>query len=139
MAATSSIKKYHSFKKPTTLMFANITFLTRNPLKKTFFPGDFCLPKSPASYRKQLSGNYFRNISGRRTGNIAVRRRGFVKTSFFFSEFGSFSLEKTAKFSLNFRPVRVHEKPSSRYVPSAFFAHSNSCDSALRPSRVKFA
>ena len=39
-----------------------------------------------------------------------------------FSEFRSFSPRKIAKFSLNFWPVRVHEKPSFRYVPSTFFA-----------------
>ena len=44
-------------------------------------------------------------ISGRRIRNIAVGR-GFVNSSF--SEFRSFSSRKTAKFSLNFWPVRVH-------------------------------
>ena len=39
-----------------------------------------------------------------------------------FSEFRSFTPRKIAKFSLNFWPVRVHEKPSFRYVPSTFSA-----------------
>ena len=30
-------------------------------------------------------------------------------------------LQGTAKSSLNFWPVRVHEKPSFRYIPSTFF------------------
>ena len=40
-----------------------------------------------------------------------------------FPNSGQFPLErKTAKFSLNFWPVRVHEKPSFRYVPNMLFA-----------------
>ena len=37
--------------------------------------------------------------------------------------FGPDSLRKTAKFNLNFWAVRVHERPSFRYVPSTFFAN----------------
>ena len=40
----------------------------------------------------------------------------------FFSEFRSFYL-KNSKFSLNFWPVRVHKKPSFRFVPITFFAN----------------
>ena len=49
------------------------------------------------------------SFSERRIWNIAVRR-GFVSTSFFFSEFGSYSDRKSAKLSLNFCPVRVCSK-----------------------------
>ena len=62
-------------------------------------------------------------LSGRRIGNTAVGR-GFVN-SFFFPNFGYFPSRKIAKFTLNFWPVRVHEKPSFRYVPSTFFANFN--------------
>ena len=42
-----------------------------------------------------------------------------------FSKSGHFPLEKAAKFSLNFWPVRVHEKPAFRYVPGTFVANSS--------------
>ena len=64
-------------------------------------------------------------FSSSRTGNIAVRR-GFVKNLFSLENSGNSPLEKT-KFSFNFRPIRVHEKPSFRYVPCMFFANLCVC------------
>ena len=49
-------------------------------------------------------------------------RRGFVKNPLFFFRIQVIFPRNTAKFSLNFWPAGVHEKPSFRYAPSAFFA-----------------
>ena len=46
---------------------------------------------------------------------------------------GSLSARKTAKFSLNFWPVRVHEKPSFRYVPSTFLANKQNFKNRIAP------
>ena len=54
--------------------------------------------------------------------NIVVGR-GFMISAF--SKFRSFAPRKIAKFSLNFWPARVHEKPSFRYVASTFFTNSS--------------
>ena len=43
-----------------------------------------------------------------------------IRKFLLFSEFRSCSPRNIAKFSLNFWPVRIHEKPSLRYVPSTF-------------------
>ena len=66
--------------------------------------------------------------------NIAVGR-GFVNSSFFRIRV-SFSPRKIAKFSLNFWPVRVHEKPSFRYVASTFFAKRNPRHASVLRMRV---
>ena len=58
-------------------------------------------------------------ISGGKNGNIAVGR-GFVNSSFFGIQV-IFPYTEIAKLNLNFWPVRDHEKPSFRYVPSTFF------------------
>ena len=105
--------------------FAGYTRTSVHPYFPVAKSRDFCrdIPGAAEKFEKKNLCVQFSSptMSGRRIGKIAVGR-GFANSSLF--QIQVISPRKVAKFSLNFWPVRVHEKPSFRYVPNTLFANT---------------
>ena len=68
------------------------------------------------SFKWKMDGSPLQEKNWEHSGREGIRK--FPR----FPNLGHFPPRKIAKFTLKFWPVRVHEKPSFRYVPSTFFA-----------------